>query len=310
MSTLARVVQQQAVKRGKMFALLSPYENVRLTYQQLENVSRKCAMTLQSKYRVERGDAILSDLPNVVANLVLQLACSRLGAAYATAKNVEAARALCDRVAIKATVSADHETWADLDDIPRLPHDEIVGDADVALVGSDDYFCADDGANVHSYFGGVALSSQRVVDLGRGTAERLYIDANDKSCVSITLCHSFGIGNAVAGTFHAGGKVLLPAVGGIRGCGNPLERASATFASLKDAQCTLLFADTHTLNALPDVPPGAEHENDLLPLFRGGVCKVGSGEDFLDLDHVKYYAGAPLIALGKKKVAVVNEAAA
>ena len=84
--------------------------------------------------------------------------------------------------------------------------------------------------------------------------------------------------------------MVLPAVGGIQGCGVPSERAAATFEVLESERCTLLFADTHTLQALPDHP---ERLN-----LRGGVCKTGSGSDWLD--ETKSYGGIKLRTVGKR----------
>ena len=82
---------------------------------------------------------------------------------------------------------------------------------------------------------------------------------------------------------------MLPAVGGIQGCGVPSERAAATFDALETEKCTLLFADTHTLKALPDVP---EKLN-----LRGGICKIGSGSTILE--ETRKYGGIKLKTMGE-----------
>ena len=110
--------------------------------------------------------------------------------------------------------------------------------------------------------------------------------------MSITLCHAFGIGSAVGSALLSGAAVVLPAVGGIRGCGVPAERAAATLSVLESEACTLLFADTHTLKALP--PPT---DAGALRALRGGVCKTGSGAAFLDEELE--YAGVAMRTVGK-----------
>jgi len=95
---------------------------------------------------------------------------------------------------------------------------------------------------------------------------------------------------------------VLPGASGIRGCGSPSQRAEATLEAMISEKCSLLFADVHTLKALP--PP----EGDLV--LRGGCCKVGSGADFLDVKEAKLgpngemrpleYAAVPLVAVGKR----------
>ena len=68
--------------------------------------------------------------------------------------------------------------------------------------------------------------------------------------------------------------------------------------------CTLLFADSHTLGALP---PGDGGDAGALAL-RGGVVKIASGADFLEdvreatiggASRALEYCGVPLVAMGK-----------
>ena len=95
-------------------------------------------------------------------------------------------------------------------------------------------------------------------------------------------------------------------MGGIRGCGVPAQRAEATLQVLSSQNCTLAFFDTHTLKALP--APGSLEFQALesklgqplsLEALRGGVCKVGSGSDFMD--ETTEYAGVTLATLSKRK---------
>mmetsp|Transcript_32695 Transcript_32695/g.45600 ORF Transcript_32695/g.45600 Transcript_32695/m.45600 type:complete len:220 (-) Transcript_32695:273-932(-) len=163
-----------------------------------------------------------------------------------------------------------------------------------------------DPSDVHAMFGAAKLTHESLIDQGRSAKDYLAMKETDSVCVSITLCHAFGIASAVSSTLMAGGTVVLPAVGGIRGCGNPNQRAEVTLSVLKSEACTLLFADSHTLKALP--PPQA---GDDLSKFRGGVVKIGSGAEFLgdvtsaDLGkgdvRELVYAGEKLTAFGKRK---------
>mmetsp|Transcript_26509 Transcript_26509/g.53776 ORF Transcript_26509/g.53776 Transcript_26509/m.53776 type:complete len:142 (+) Transcript_26509:278-703(+) len=141
--------------------------------------------------------------------------------------------------------------------------------------------------------------------MGAAAKERLAITPDDRVLVSITLCHAFGIGSAVGSALLAGAAVVLPGASGIRGCGSPGQRAQVTLEVLASQRCSLLFADVHTLKALPG--PGTAD----LSALRGGACKVGSGADFLeDVREAKLgpdgemrpleYAGVPLMAVGKK----------
>ena len=65
-------------------------------------------------------------------------------------------------------------------------------------------------------------------------------------------------------------------MGGIRGCGDPKQRASVTAEVLASTSATVLFGDTHTLRAMrAQAAPTA-------PLaLRTGVVKIGSGSTFL-----------------------------
>ncbi len=144
----------------------------------------------------------------------------------------------------------------------------------------------------HAYFGSLAaITEQELTTLGKMAAKHLELVPEDKVCIAITLCHSFGIGSGVCSALHAGATVVLPAVGGIRGCGVPSERAQATATVLKGEHCTVLFADTHVVQSLPPDLAGLS--------LRTGVVKVGSGTDFLEA--TVNYAGVPLSTMGKRK---------
>ena len=149
-------------------------------------------------------------------------------------------------------------------------------------------------------FGGAALTHGSAVALGASVAERLAVGPTDRACVSITLCHAFGIGSAVGSALGSAAAVVLPAVGGIRGCGDATQRAEVTCDVLRASNSTLLFADSHTLQALealPQPPAGAPRL-----ALRGGVVKTGSGSDFLPTDGFVYqYQGVRLLELGKLK---------
>ena len=239
------------------------------------------------------------DLPNVAENLVLQLACSRLGVAFATAKDAKVLAKLQDAgLDVLGAVTADeggflagadleaHIDEAELAALMDTELDPAVALADLA-VGDEAEAAAGD---AHAYFNSPsALTNADLLAQGADAAAQLGLTEDDKVCVSITLCHGFGIGSACAGAFMAGAAVVLPAVGGIRGCGKPAQRAEATLQTLADEQCSILFADTHTLKALP--------ASDGNLALRGGVCKIGSGTEFLE--ETREYEGVTLRTLGK-----------
>jgi hypothetical protein len=129
--------------------------------------------------------------------------------------------------------------------------------------------------------------------------ELFNMNTDDRVCVSITLYHAFGIGSACSAALQSGAAIVLPAVGGLQGCGVPSQRAKVTLDTLVSEKCTLLFADTHTLKALHDERlTEALQKANLSAHLRGGVCKTGSGVDILS--ETVTLAGVTLETLGKQ----------
>ena len=114
--------------------------------------------------------------------------------------------------------------------------------------------------------------------LAQEAAQKLETKPNDKVCCSVTLLHAFGAASAVGSAVVGDAAVILPEVGGIRGCGSPSQRAQVTADVIATEGVTQLFGDTHTLRALQDVEAPARASHHL----RTGVIKIGSGSDFLD----------------------------
>jgi len=305
--TIAGLVDAAAARNPLKKAVVSPFQGHAFTYEQLCRKSNALANFLR-KYGYTSKDLLVSDLPNTTENLLSQLACNRLGVAYATAKDLEG-MAKFPKVKGAIVADADSVKGGCLSET-NLPLPYLSGDYLLDLIhggGLDEY---DDDDVQAAQAGNADLASQppphafynsttpftnkEALELGDQVAVRLGMSEDDTVCVSITLCHAFGIGSAACSALTAGATIMLPAVGGIRGCGVPSERAQATFDVLKRENCTLLFADTHTLKALPDA------NDTTLPSLRGGVCKIGSGSDFLD-GETRTYAGAELFTMGKKK---------
>lgn len=259
---------------------------------------------------------MMSDLPNVAENLMLQIACNRIGVSYATAKGLEGMAKL---TRVKGAVSATGtgflaETSLSL---PYLGGDFLLdlihgttnsSDESSGLFGLDefdledneqDFACGDEDENTktlppHAYYNSTKpFTNEEALELGADAAWEVAMVEEDSVCIAITLCHAFGMGSAVCSALKEGATIVLPAVGGIRGCGVPSQRAEATLQVLESEQCTLLFADTHTLKAFPD-----EESIGYNLALKGGVCKVGSGSQFLE-ETVKCF-GASLRTLGSK----------
>jgi len=311
--TIAAALDAAALKFPSRRALVSPLHSstykTSFTYQELRQTSNALAGFL-NLYGYERHDLIVSDLPNTTENLLLQLACNRLGVHYGTAKNLELMAAQFTKV--KGAVAA---TACGFLAETNLPLPFLDGDFLVDLIhnGGLHEFALEvhdqedvDGAEQapHAFYNSkTGYTNQQALHHGLDAADQLKMTQEDVVCISITLCHAFGMGSAVCSALQRGSCIVLPAVGDIQGCGVPSERAKATFDVLESEKCTLLFADTHTLKALPPalVPdkddPTKEHR--YLPHLRGGICKVGSGSDFLY--ETKIYGGIELKTMGKHK---------
>lgn len=253
---------------------------------------------------------MVTDLPNSADNLLLQVSCSWLGAAVATAKD-ESQLAELQKVTdlrLAVTHKSGDSVNAALARYQLSASPVIVEDLDGELA----VLAAREAAPLEAPRGDAALgfwsstkaltNSEAIEEMGAAAKERLAMTNADRVLVSITLCHAFGIGSAVSSAWLAGAGLVLPGASGIRGCGSPSQRAEATLAAMISEKCSILFADVHTLKALP--PP----EGDLV--LRGGCCKVGSGADFLDVKEAKLgpngemrpleYAAVPLVAVGKR----------
>lgn len=255
--------------------------------------------------------AVVSDLPNTVENLVLQVACSRLSVAYATVKD---AKMLGDFMADGSSlvnfvhsVPASTESWLHSSGQGSQPESTSVEDLFKELLsGSEEEGpvltegCSGDEDRPHACFNTATkpLREREMMMLATDAQKTLQLLPTDKVCVSITLCHPFGIASGVGSVFSAGSTLVLPAVGGIRGCGVPAERAEACLKVLQEEECSVLFSDAPIIKQLEQLPSGNARGLEL-PHLRTGVVKTGSGGDFLE-EKIRI-GGTELWTMGKKK---------
>lgn len=293
LKTISAAVDAAAERFPTRIALSSPLQSnsERLTYKALSLKTNALAGWL-SNYGFASNDLLISDLPNIAENLILQIACNRLGVGYGTAKSLEKMNETFSGV--KGAVSSTDAGFLAKSDLP-LPC--ISGDRLLSLVNDggleefqDVKLDTGDENSGHGYFNKAApYTNKQALEHGKDALQELKITEEDVVCISITLCHPFGLGSAVCSALEAGAAIVLPAVGGILGCGVPSERAEATLKVLESEKCSLLFADTHTLESLPPAPKSLQ--------LRGGACKIGSGSTFLT--ETRSYAGVTLRTVGK-----------
>ena len=285
---LYRLAQAAAKRWPTAVALRSQTEALTLDFGTLERRAAATAAVLQSK-GLEAGQVLISDLQNTSQNLVVQLACSSLGVAYGTAKNDKALAQLTSTLDVGGILCTDapndgHMAHGVSLILPAADlHQESMGREGESVSG---------GANEnHAFYNSTSpLTNDTIDELAEDAVRHLELTPSDTACVSITLSHAFGIGSAAAACLSSGACISLPNVDGLHGCGVPSDRAAATLLALEDG-ATVLYADTHTLKALPsDVN---------LPQLRTGVCKISSGADFLEQGSP--FAGRNLWTLGKRQ---------
>lgn len=310
--SLFDLVRLAAARTPNAVALVSPNQlpgtmGKSLTYGQLVALSTGLAKHLYPAARglQGRGTLVASDLPNTTENLLLQLALSSQQAAYATTKDAQALAALRATHNIVGCVPVTKDSWMYSDskgDAAAIPCPILGCDFETHSAewlktqqGNVDDCGNEVDHGPHAYFNSAtALQSHDVVQLGEAAANKLEMVASDKVCVSITLCHSFGIASGVAAVFSRGATLVLPAVGGIRGCGNPSERAESTLQVMAATGATLLLADTHIVKSFPSDLSSQSKTSTL----RGGIVKTGSGSDFLD--EMVSVGGVDLFTMGKR----------
>lgn len=295
-SSLASAV---AGHRAHADAVLAPQQGIAWTYGELDEKARCLAAGLED-IGYKPGDVAISDVPNVAENLLLQCALGHLGAAICTPpkdaaafeKLVQAGHkirgVICvdganppDAISQIASSNALPLAYLSVTDGCRPPSGSVALDEFLAHCPPRGAPPAATEGSTLGIFGGAALTHGDALALGQSAVLRLGMSERDRVCCSVTLMHAFGIGSACSSALVSGGAVVLPAVGGIKGCGDPNQRASVTLEVLTSAKATIMFGDSHTLKALKALdatllPPAS----DLA--LRTGVVKIGSGSDFLD----------------------------
>lgn len=299
-STVARLGSSAAARTAvaSPFQAGTPFQQV--SYEALRNMTVSMSSIIAERSSRASGakKVLVCDLPNVCENLLLQLACSRLGIGYLTTKDdksLETVMSSKEEIQIVAAIPATVDSWlAKNDALAKVTSVVQVEELFSDLANHSSAVVMEDSLDdaPHGYFNTVTspLRNSQLVPLALAAESQLQLTESDSVLVSITLCHQFGIASGVGAALAAGSKIVLPAVGGIRGCGVPAERAEAVRQVLKDEKVTVLFSDAPVIKQLGDKVEA--------PALRTGVVKVGSGADFLD-EKIQL-AGVPLWTMGKK----------
>jgi acyl-CoA synthetase (AMP-forming)/AMP-acid ligase II len=266
-------------------ALVSPSQGIRWTYEDLAGKVRGLSRGLQDR-GIGEEDVVVTDMPSVAETLLLYLACSRIGAALSMARSPNALKALPEaRLAVSTSITS-------LISQQRYPALPLFVDSNemktmLAMDHEDDSPLDDDtnelaALHVIGYFGDSAkITNEEALDQGNRARRYLKMTESDVSFVPVSLFSEFGIGTACTSTILSGASIVLPAVGGLIGCGDPMMRARETVKIMFEEKCTLLFADGSTMKIMNDkcvMLKLAEAEGGNI---KNGLYKSGRGSDVL-----------------------------
>ena len=264
-------------------------------------------LIIQTIHRYKPGDRIAMRLGSCRENVVTQLAAAIAGYSVVTVKTGEALGAAVDTLACRgvvvdaadamhaATSAAHHPPIVVANDagleVPgAVSFGELDNSTGTSLAELGAYECAQsqDHEEFAFYNASKPTSLASLIVQGESTAAELSLTADDRICLPITLNHSMGMGFGVLAALSSGASIVLP---------SPTPDADLTVAAVRDEDCTILFADSHTLKNLPADSVASDQ-----PSLRGGIIKVGSGEAF-GVGSPRVWAGVRLTTVGKPAAA-------
>lgn len=132
-----------------------------------------------------------------------------------------------------------------------------------------------DGSDQPMYFynSSKGVSQTELIDAGDAAAVELALTPADRLCLPVTLNHSFGFGSGALAAFRSGAALVLPSA-----APSPKETVAAIKGDDSNEGCTVLYADTHTLNALIDLEDSAAPDGvGTADSFRGGTHDLLAG---------------------------------
>jgi fatty-acyl-CoA synthase len=250
-------------------------------------------------------------LPNTVENVLVQLAASFCGMKVVTVKTAQQIASLDDQLQCKgiitslenhltsgkaaprtsiippiltgtAQLTGDFLRFDEMLTAPSIGHAVAKGETDNSFMG------------MYHYGTVKGVSEQKLLQMGEESGAALDLTSADRVCMPITLNHTFGFGSGVLGAIGRGAAVVLPSVASC---------SERTYKALATEQCTVLFADSHTLKALPQpaaTPADQTLTSDVTQCTRG-LVKIGSG-DTIGCAEPRKWANAVLMTVGKPKL--------
>jgi fatty-acyl-CoA synthase len=254
---LARTVE----RHGSRDALIVPFQDVRLTYAELDQAVDDVARGLLA-LGLERGDRLGIWSPNCAEWVLVQYATARIGVILVTInpayRTHEVSYALLQSgcrvlVAAESFKTSDYRAMVDevRGDLPALDRVVFLGTSDWAemlaagatvdadqLAAREATLDADDAINIQYTSGttgapkGATLSHHNILNNGFFVGEGCRYDEHDRVCIPVPFYHCFGmvLGN-LACTTH-GAAMVVPA---------PAFEPSATLQTVQDERCTSLY---------------------------------------------------------------------
>ena len=231
-------------------AIVTPSEGLSLNYADL-----LAQVTNLSKGLLDEGfgpsTRICASLPNTQANVQLQLACAITGTTLITCKEPSDLESVAAKFDCQGTTSQDFE-WL------TQKSNKAGSTADILTATGMEEF---------AFYNGAAKETKldHLVQLARVTSKHFQMTEKDIVVVPVSLNHTMGMAFGVLPALLSGAAVVLPSA---------TPDPALVVKALADQQATLLIADTHLMGKVNELGQGNEFQ-----AFRGGLVKVGSGED-------------------------------
>lgn len=299
-------------------AIVSPWQNARLNYAQLREMTDRVAQALLAN-GLEKGDRLGVWSPNRYEWIVIQMAAARIGAILVTinpAYRIDEARYALTKVGCRGLIvtrslkTSDYyamlqELWQGPDARGDLPELDFVvglddplpegwlgwGDLLAGQEGSKEVAAAlsateiDDPINIQFTSGttgapkGATLTHHNILNNGYFVGELLRMRADDRLCLIVPLFHCFGLVQSVLAAFTHGATLVLP---------GPSFDAGRTLDTIAAEQCSILYGvPTMFISLLSEQ---ARDTRDLSSLrtgiMAGAPCPIETMRQVVDALHL------------------------